>query len=101
MIWSYILEYENMQNPYEDRRSNTMEWKAVAAIEIMESEDIISAAETLQIMGIKTKDSLHIACAVAGNADYFLTTDKRLLNSADSVSDVKIRNPLEFISTEE
>lgn len=41
-------------------------------------------------------DSWHVSCALIANADYFLTTDKRLLKyKTDSI---KMINPIDFIS---
>jgi predicted nucleic acid-binding protein len=95
LVWSYILEYENMQNPYIDRRTSTMEWKKLAEIYCLENEIIISYAETLLAKGIKVKDALHIACAVAAKSDYFITTDKKLLNTP--VDEIEIISPIMFI----
>ncbi|MCL2832242.1 MAG: hypothetical protein FWD78_03645 [Treponema sp.] len=44
---------------------------------------------------IKRKDALHIACALKAECEYFLTTDKKLLNK--KIFDLKIINPLDFI----
>ena len=30
LIWSYILEYENIQNPFIERRNAIIEWKKIA-----------------------------------------------------------------------
>lgn len=38
--------------------------------------------ETLASKGIKTYDALHISCAVAAQCDYYLTADKKLLNTS-------------------
>jgi predicted nucleic acid-binding protein len=99
LVWSYILEYENSKNPFEDRRSSIIGWKNIAAINIGVSESIIAYAEKIHNIGIKPKDALHIACAVASKADFFLTTDKKLLNV--NIEEIKIRNPLEFVGEEE
>jgi len=49
-------------------------WKRLAATDIAETEDIICLAETLNKVGIKPLDALHVACAVAGACDFFITT---------------------------
>jgi hypothetical protein len=96
LVWSYILEFENIQNPYTDRRSAIFDWKSVAAIHCIETDDIVSFAESLFALGIKVKDALHLSCAVHSKADYFLTTDKKLLNTP--IPEIKIVNPLLFIN---
>jgi predicted nucleic acid-binding protein len=52
------------------------------------------ANEALQT-GVKDKDANHTACAIIGNCDYFLTTDKRLLNY--ETDKLKLVNPIEFM----
>ena len=45
--------------------------------------------------GVKAKDAIHVACAVIAEADYFLTTDTRLLKY--KTGEIKLMNPTEFI----
>ena len=96
LIWSYILEFENRQNPFEDRKSSIYDWKKIARYHCIETLEIIQFAETLREKGIKTKDALHFSCAKFSNADYFLTTDKKLLNF--HIANILIINPLQFIN---
>ena len=49
----------------------------------------------LSYKGIKVFDALHIACAVEAECDYYLTTDKKLLNTP--VSEIRIVNPISFV----
>lgn len=95
LVWSYILEYENKQNPYEIRRNAIIEWKNIAGEIVVENESILEFAESLLSKGIKAKDALHIASAVCSNCDYFITTDKKLLNTV--IKEIKTCNPIDFI----
>ncbi len=95
-VWSYILEFENNHNPYVDKRTNIAEWKSLAAIYCKANEEIISFAENLHVLGIKVKDALHIACAVYTKCDYFITTDKKLLNTP--IKEIKTVSPITFIT---
>lgn len=95
LIWSYILEMENNHNPYEDRKNSIAEWKNIASEWCSETEKIIEFAETLFSLGVKSKDALHISCAVDCGCDYFITTDKKLLNTF--VTEIKVVSPLAFI----
>lgn len=97
LVWSYILDFENAQNPFSDRRTAIKKWIAFCAIDIVETPALIEKAKQLLAFGIKSKDALHIAAAVAANADYFLTTDDKLLNKTDLIKDVKLMNPIEFV----
>lgn len=42
------------------------------------------------------KNALHISCAVAANCEYFITTDKKLLNTP--IPEIKIVNPIIFVN---
>ena len=55
LVWSYILDYENGKNPYEEKR-----------------------------------------LAIAAHCEYYLTTDKKLLNT--SIPEIKIVNPIAFVN---
>jgi predicted nucleic acid-binding protein len=99
LVWSYILEFENRQNPYTNRRSAIYDWKSIANIHCVETEDIILFAESLFSLGVKVKDALHISCAVHSNADYFITTDKKLLNTV--IPEMGIISPIMFIDERE
>ena len=96
LVWSYILEFENNQNPYKDRREAIQDWKNLSNIFCVENDKIIKFAETLFHKGIKVKDALHIACAINANADFFITTDKGLINK--QIPEINIVNPLTIIN---
>jgi predicted nucleic acid-binding protein len=96
LVWSYILEYENKQNKFDDRRNAIYDWKNIAKIYCTENDKIIEYAEKLKIKNIRTKDALHIACSVYTNSDYLITTDKQLFNL--KLDDIRIINPLTFIN---
>lgn len=58
--------------------------------------EIEQIAEEIQKTGVKKMDSLHVACAIISSAEYFLSTDKRLLKY--QTEKIKIVNPIEFIA---
>lgn len=95
LLWSYALEYENGNNPFDQRKDNVLEWKDIAVDFIKESEDILLFSENLKSRGVKTLDSLHVACAYYGKCDYFITVDKKLLNKG--INEIKMRNPIDFL----
>lgn len=64
---------------------------------IEETPTLLAKAKQLLGFGIKTKDALHLAAAIEANADYFLTTDDRLLNKAAYITDIKLINPTAFV----
>jgi len=96
LVWSYILEYENNQNRYDDKRNAIYDWKKIAKIHCVENDKIIEYAENLKKINLRTKDALHIACGVYTNSDYFITTDRQLFNL--KLDDIKIINPMAFLN---
>ncbi|NOZ48422.1 MAG: type II toxin-antitoxin system VapC family toxin [Chloroflexi bacterium] len=97
LIWSYILDYENSQNPFRERREQIARWRKYAVKDVEENEKIIKLATMINRYGIKKLDALHIACAINAEADYFLTTDDGILKKASTVKDIKITDPIGFI----
>lgn len=69
LVWSYILDFENEANPFEERRAAVAVWKQSAVIDIEESAAILLKANALVDIGLKSKDALHLSCAIAGDAD--------------------------------
>lgn len=97
MIWSYILEFENIQNPYHERQHAIQTWKALAVVDIEESPVLLDTARSLVAQGVKAKDALHVACAVEGQADYFLSTDDKLLKKIQTINIISALNPMDYI----
>jgi len=95
LVWSYMLDYENYYNPYDNRKIAIGNWKRVAKIDIEPTDEILQRATEIMKIGIKNKDALHLSCAIEARSDYFLTTDKRLLNK--NLAEIKIINPIDFI----
>jgi len=97
LIWSHILEYENMQNPFIERRNAIIEWKQIATEKISETENVVSRASKFTRLGVKSKDALHVACAIEGKVEYFLTTDDKLLKKLAGIKELVVINPVNFI----
>jgi len=96
LVWSYMLDYENKVNPYAYKRNAIQEWDEVADENIVKNEEIVKTADNIKAKGIRTKDALHLACAIYAKADYFITTDDKLLNK--KVDSIKIISPIDYIS---
>lgn len=95
LVWSYMLEYENMFNPYDIRRESIIKWKELAEIIVNENEVILSTANNLTGQGLKAKDAIHVACAIHSNCDYMITTDMGIIKK--NIELIKIVDPLDFI----
>jgi predicted nucleic acid-binding protein len=99
LVWSYILDFENSQNPFEQRKETIRNWREVASVDISENDQIVKLAEKISKTGIKPKDALHLACAIHAECEYFITTDAKILNK--KVDGIKLIDPIEFIKLQE
>ena len=97
LVWSYILDYENSKNPFRERREQILKWRGYAHEDIVESGALLGVAGMLLEQGIKKIDSLHIASAIRGGADYFLTTDDEILKKTSLIKDIRVTDPIGFI----
>jgi predicted nucleic acid-binding protein len=99
LVWSYILDWEIGKNPDVQMRNAVFKWRKLATGKVNESKLVLKTAAEIQESGVKLNDSLHVACAIAAECDYFLSTDKRLLKKP--VSGIVLLNPLDFIQFKE
>ncbi len=97
LVWSYILDYENMANPYEFRQLVIQKWKKKATVNIRENENVLSYAEQLVKKDLKAKAALHIACAIEAGCTYFITTDDKILNKNSFIKSIEIINPIDML----
>lgn len=98
LVTSYVLWYENSQNPYETKRiaiSEFIQRNSCEYIDIDKSDVIKSKAEEIIKTGIKIKDAYHVACAVYSSCDCFITTDDRLLKYHKG--DIQMLNPIDLV----
>ncbi len=100
LAWSYVLDFENELNPFAHRRIAVTRWRSHATVDADETEEIVDRAEELVKKGLKSKDALHLACAMALRCDFFLTTDDQLIKKAIGVAGIKVTDPITFIREE-
>lgn len=99
-LGSEILEDEVNANPNPERRAqvrSVMEHIHQTFFAGLEEE---VRGETLEVLGFKRYDALHIACAESGGADVLLTTDDRMLNLAKrhrTQLRVRVENPCTWL----
>jgi len=96
LAWSYILDFENAANPFSERREEIAWWRGVAKVDVVEAPEAVRCAGRLAQRGVSPKDALHVACAVEGRCDVFLTTDDRLLRDLAAFGGVRCCNPVEL-----
>jgi len=97
-VWSFIVDFENSVNPYEEQKETIKEWKKVAVDNVKAGETVRNYAKKLENdYVVKPKDALHLACAIQSKCNYFLTTDRVLLKKALRLSEIIAINPIDFV----
>ena len=100
MLWSYVLDFENSNNPFKERQEHVNNFKRYCTDDIEEDADILQIAKTLMRKQVHRMDSLHIACSIVAKGDYFITTDDKILNKSKLVKEIRIISPIGFIIEE-
>ena len=95
LVWSYILDIENDNNPFREKRQVIARWKTLSAIDVPESQPVIDKANGFVRLGVKAKDALHVACAINGKAKLFITTDDKLIKKLSSSQEISVINPID------
>lgn len=101
LAWSYMLDYENAANPFEERRAAVGAWRRRAIVDIVEEPALLAHAKELVALGLRSKDALHVACAAAAICDYFVTTDDVLLKRLARQSRIVAVDPTAFVRSTE
>jgi predicted nucleic acid-binding protein len=99
-VGSVVLEAEISRNPDSDRRADAEALLAFAKQVVKLDGEIVVRARELRCAGFSEFDALHLACAEAGRADVFLTTDDRLVRRANRLLGklaVRVLNPVSFL----
>jgi len=95
---SATLEFENGLNPNPTRKERIRILLSGFGPARPATDAIFHRASELIVEGIKDVDALHIACAEAQKAEYFITCDDLILRAASRiVVRVKIANPVTIV----
>ena len=95
---SFVLNYENSQNPYPIRRQSIGQFiSEYLCIHIGQGarEQLEPLIRDIMKTGIKVKDAAHVASAILAGCEFFLTTDKRLLKF--KTDKLELIAPVEFV----
>ena len=97
LVWSFMLDFENGANPYEERRDNIAQWKSMASEVIDIQEKVRERAKIIEReSGVRSKDAFHLACSIAAKCDYFITTDRELKKKT-KIKHVTVISPIDFV----
>ncbi len=101
LVWSYILDYENAANPFQERREAIEAWRSYASVDIVATPELVQEAQKLVERGIRSKDALYVASAVAAGCDFFISTDDRLLKKLSGYTEIIGIDPTAFVRNTE
>ena len=109
LVSSFILDYENSRNPYIERKTYISSISSLCK-EIVEPNNNVNliAKAVIENSSASAKDALHLACAVYGKSDFFITCDDKLINTIKRnqnklegiIGDIKLYNPIDFLRKE-
>jgi len=100
LISSDIVTAELLENPKEDAVAWIDSVLEFSFDHVQLTSNIEHEAVVIVASGIRPKDALHVASALAGNAEYFCTCDDRLLKKLQATASVNIQalNPIEIVN---
>jgi predicted nucleic acid-binding protein len=109
LCWSFMLEFENANNPFSARRLHIQKVSAICSSSIEPSSEILDLAkQIMEHSNSREKDAIHLACALYSNCDYFITCDDLLIKTINRnistlkpiMKSTKLINPVDFLRKE-
>jgi hypothetical protein len=97
LAWSYMLDYENQANPFQERREAIARWKQAATVDVEETPRLLHRAMEITGRSVPSKDAIHIACAMVAGCAFFLTTDDLIVKKMRGYSGIAVMDPTQFV----
>ncbi len=99
LLSSEALEFEIGRIPNPGRRQHALLMLSLASERVVVSPEAEGLARTLHGAGLQPMDALHRALAVVHRADFFCSTDDRLLKEAKGLEThtTKLVTPIELV----
>ena len=96
---SYVSRYENWNSPYSKNKITIEKFfeNATILVDIDKADTIEMKANEIMRYGVKSKDALHLSCAIEAACNYFITTDDGILRKYRT-GEIKVCSPVEFIN---
>jgi len=54
LTWSYMMDFENSMNPFEERRTRIADWRELATVKVESDASIVTKAAEIQANGLNT-----------------------------------------------
>ena len=97
IVSSDALVYETQRNPYSDRRTFVELVLQQARHFQLITEEVLARSQQIETSAkIKGVDALHIACAEAIEADYFIICDDQMIKKYSGT--LAVKTPVEFVA---
>jgi hypothetical protein len=96
---SYVSRYENGNSPYTKNKITIEKFfdNATTFVDIDKADIIEWKAIEIVKCGVKSKDALHLSCAIEAACDFFITTDDGILKKYKA-GEINVCSPVEFIN---
>ncbi len=93
LLWSSTLDFECNKNPFAEHRLAITRWRYLAEHIIFATPDVVAMAHRFACLGLSNYDALHVASAIAGKADFFITTDDRIHKKMSGNREIHVALP--------
>jgi predicted nucleic acid-binding protein len=99
LVVSDVLTFELSQNSKELAVIWIQSIFGYASESVILTDQIEQTAEGIVAIGVRPKDALHVASAIAANTNYFCTCDDRLLKKVKSITGLlfQVVNPTDMV----
>jgi len=100
IVDSPALAFENQQNPAPARRNEASRLRGYASVWCDATQAIRERGAELEQLGHGPLDAAHLAFAEAAEAEYFLTTDDRLIRRwrrSREPASITVMNPIDYL----
>jgi len=98
LYYLFMSLYEINDNPFTSIREHIFNFvKEYGSVYVSEKriDEINLLSNEIMLTGVKKKDSVHLACSIIAECNFFITTDKRILNC--QMDNIRIVNPVDFV----
>jgi len=97
LVWSAVLDLENVGNPDAERAEAIALWRDHARVDVPTTPEVEALAEAIAGRGVKAMDALDVASAIKSGATWLLTTDIKLIRKMQGDDRIVVADPIDFI----
>jgi hypothetical protein len=99
LLWSWALTFENSKHPKPDRRDEIALWERRSEKTVNLSSFLEDRIREIAKKGIHPLDAAHLASAVIGGAEVFVTCDDMILRRSSRLAvPLRILDPVAYLS---